>query len=340
MGNEQQDNSKHDLKALADQFPDLSPEKVTTEEQLKALETKYNILLQIADQQLRDRELRLKEDARKVDRWANPLVVGIFAGALGLVGTFVNGVISNRNQHIQLENELIKEAIKPGTEQERAKSLVFFAKNGLISIADRSLDSLIKIAGSDQPVPGSSTAVNAAVQKAADSISYNQTIVERIRAKPGVSYPAGAVAEKHLADTTRKAIILHDAFGGDNIIGILRTGREGLPGPLAHWAVKSDGSIAYIANETVRALHVGRAARGISNSNSIGIEVTGTAALKNEAQFESLIRLVADVADRWNIPTAMIFSHAEVSIPLGRKVDMKQQAPIVRQMVAEVRGEK
>jgi len=340
MGNEQQDNSKHDLNALADQFPDLSPEKVITEEHLKALETKYNILLQIADQQLRDRELRLKEDARRVDRWANPLVVGIFAGALGLVGTFVNGVISNRNQHIQLENELIKEAIKPGTEQERAKSLVFFAKNGLISIADRSLDSLIKIAGSDQPVPGSSTAVNAAVQKAADSISYNQTIVERIRAKPGVSYPAGAVAEKHLADTTRKAIILHDAFGGDNIIGILRTGREGLPGPLAHWAVKSDGSIAYIANETVRALHVGRAARGISNSNSIGIEVTGTAALKNEAQFESLIRLVADVADRWNIPTAMIFSHAEVSIPLGRKVDMKQQAPIVRQMVAEVRGEK
>jgi len=296
--------------------------------------------LQIADQSLRDRELRLKEDARKVDRWANPLVVGIFAGALGLVGTFVNGVISNRNQHVQLENELIKEAIKPGTEQERAKSLVFFAKNGLITIADRSLDSLIKIAGSDQPVPGSSTAANSFVQKAADSISYNQTIVERIRAKPGVPYPADAVAENHSSDTTRKAIILHDAFGGDNIIGVLKNGRQGLPGPLAHWAVKSDGSIAYIANETVKALHVGASERGISNSNSIGIEVTGTAALKNEAQFESLVRLVADVADRWKIPTEMILSHAEVARPRGRKTDMKQQAPIVRQMVAEIRKNK
>lgn len=329
---------KHDLRTFVEQFPELSPTTTADEETLKTLQAKYGILLQIADQSLRDRELRLKENARRIDRWTNPLVVGIFAGALGLAGTFVNGLVSNRNQQVQLKNDLIKEAIKPVSEIERAKSLVFFAKNGLITLDERSLDSLVKTAGTDNPVPGSSVATaDSTAFGNALPIAFRPEVITNIHEKPGVAYPAGIHPSIHIGDTLRRAIILHDASGGDNTVEILRHGRSDLPGPLAHWAVQSNGAIVFIADETTKANHVGSADHGVKNSNSIGIEVTGIAALKNKRQIESLVRLVADVANRWNIPTSMIFSHAEVAIPHGRKIDMLQQAPIIRQMVDSVR---
>jgi hypothetical protein len=64
------------LRAIAEQFSDLSPTTPADETTLKMLHIKYSILLQIADQLLRDRELRLKEWARRIDRLANPLVDG------------------------------------------------------------------------------------------------------------------------------------------------------------------------------------------------------------------------------------------------------------------------
>ncbi|WBA44283.1 peptidoglycan recognition protein family protein [Hymenobacter canadensis] len=331
------DRPRHEVQVIIEQFPELSPATPADEQTLKCLQTKYGLLLQLADQSLRDRELRLKEGASRVDRWSNPLVVGIFAGALGLVGTFVNGFVSNTNQRVQLQNDLIKEAIKPATAEERAKSLVFFAKNGLITLDDRSLTSLIGIAGTGQPVPGSSAEATNLPPGVARPIAYVPAMVERVRAAPGVPYPAGMRPASHPGDTTRRAIILHDAMVGDFAVATLREGLPQLPGPLAHWAVQSNGTISFIADEASKANHVGRAAHGLSNFNTIGIEVTGIAALENERQFESLIRLVADVADRWHIPTERILSHAEVALPLGRKADMKQQAPIIRQMVAAVR---
>jgi hypothetical protein len=343
MSIEQHATARHELQAVAAQFPDLSPTTPADEETLKTLQTKYTLLLQIADQSLRDRELRLKEDASRVGRWTNPLVLAVFAGAIGLAGTFVNGVVSNRNQQIQLQNDLIKEAIKPTTAQERAKSLVFFAKNGLITLDNRSLASLVKIAGTEQPVPGSSGEVTTTGEpQRARPIAYVQAMVNHIRAAPGTPYPTGVQTTTHLGDTTRRAIILHDATGGDsNSVAFLRKGMPpNLPGPLAHWAVQSDGTIAFIADETRKANHVGRAGQGLSNANTIGIQVTGIAALQNERQIESLVRLVADVADRWNIPTNRILSHAEVAVPPGRKTDMGQQAPVIREMVAAVRKRK
>jgi hypothetical protein len=138
------------------------------EARLKEVEVKYGLRLQIADQALRDREVRLKENASKIDRCANPLTVGIIVGALGLVGNFINGLWANVNQgkqlenqrvteKIKLQNDLIKEAIKPPTEEERAKSLVFFATNRLIDLDPEVLKELIARAGSDKPVPGSSS---------------------------------------------------------------------------------------------------------------------------------------------------------------------------------------
>lgn len=334
-------NQKHDLRSVIKQYPDLSTATPADAETLKMLETKYTILLQIADQSLRDRELRLKEGAGRIDRWANPLVVGIFAGALGLVGTFINGLNSNNNEEVKLRNDLIKEAIKPSDVKERAKSLVFFAENGLIKLDTSTLRTLRAVFGNEQVVPGSpvvaTTNINESYPQALP-ISFMQAIVNRIRETPGVPYPADIHPIAHPGDTTRRAIILHYASGDDNAVSILRNGRDDLPGPLSHWAVQSDGTIAFIAEETrQKVFHVGIADRKISNFNSISIETTGLTAFKNEHQIENLVRLAADVADRWNIPTNMILSHAEVALPRGRKSDMQQQAPIIRQMVDAVR---
>ena len=71
-----------------------------------------------------------------------------------------------------------------------------------------------------------------------------------------------------------------------------------------------------------------------------GLEVDYVLYSTYERQVESLVRLVADVADRWQIPTDRIFSHAEVAIPAGRKQDMGQQAPAIREMVEAVRARK
>lgn len=345
----------HSLEEIRARFPDLAISSEMSEADLKQLETKYKLILEIADQSLKSRELSLKEGSSRRDRWANPLTVAVFVGALGLLGNFINGIWSNRNQRAQLENQnsaervklendLIKEAIKPGDEKERAKSLVFFAKNGLIHLDANTLKSLETLVGTNGPViPGSSGVSTPVEHPGAQPITFVQAIVDRILANPGVPYPSDVQPTPHDGDKSRIAIILHDAVGTDGSVKILRSGTfapDGtpiLPGPLTNWAVQSDGTIAFIADETETAKHLGLADLGLKNSNTIGIMVTGLAALSDDRQTENLVRLIADVADRWGIPTSSIYSHAEVGLPRGRKVDMLQQAPIIRKMVDSVR---
>jgi cytoskeletal protein RodZ len=359
-------SESQDLNFIAKQFPDLALSDSTDEAALNEITTKYTIRLQIAAQALSDRELRLKEEtaraerilrdreialkeqASKLDRWANPLTVGVLVAALGLVGNFVNGLWSNWNQRAQqenqqktektkLENELIKEAIKPTSEQERAKSLAFFAKNGLITLDDKVVKSLIDTAGTEQPVPGSSTAIFSQTAEDSKAVYFSQSIVDNIASSPEVPFPAGLAEPTRIYGYEIRAIILHDAAGPDSSDTILQSGREDLPGPLAHWLVKSDGTIKSIAPETHRANHLGAARDGLTNSNTIGITVSGVPALVKEQQIENLVRLIVNVADRWEIPSDKIFSHAEMALPAGRRSDMAQQAPAIRQMVEAVR---
>ena len=167
-------------------------------------------------------------------------------------------------------------------------------------------------------------------------VCYSSPPLAQIFAATRTAYPDGSAHAAHPGDSSKVAIVLHEAVGPDATLNILCNGQPGLAGPLVHWAILSDGKIASVANETDRANHIGLADFGLNNSNTIGITVTGVA-FTNEAQTESLVRLVTDVAERWNIPTSKIYSHAEVAIPKGRKTDMRQQAPIVRQMVDAVR---
>lgn len=171
-------------------------------------------------------------------------------------------------------------------------------------------------------------------------ISYSAEIVGRILKGPGVLLPQGIPEIKRQEGYQLGAIILHDAAGPDSVEEILKNGRNDLRGPLAHWLVKSDGTISFISPEIKTSSHLGPAKDGLKNSNTIGVEVSGLPAFADPRQTEALVRLVVDIADRWQIPTDKIFSHAEVAIPPGRKSDMLQQAPVVRQMVAAIRNRK
>ena len=168
-------------------------------------------------------------------------------------------------------------------------------------------------------------------------VVYSQETVDKIRRNSSVPYPSGVTVRPKPSDSVIVAIILHSTRAPDAAISFLRSGRLDLPGPGAHWAVLSDGSVAFVADEMQKVNHLGRAGRGLRNDNTIAIESIGMPAFSDARQVESLVRLVADVANRWGIPTNMIFSHAEVFIPSGRKNDMLQQAPAIRKMVDAVR---
>jgi hypothetical protein len=244
-----------------------------------------------------------------------------------------------RTEQVKLQNDLIKEALKAPQEQEWAKSLVFFANNHLIRLDSEALQSLMLVAGSPTPAPGSSspTSTSSLYER---PIFYDGNTVNKIRSSPGINYPAEAIIRQKSPDHPILAIILHTAGGPDSSVAILRAGRPDLSGPFAHWAVLSDGYIAFIADEHQLAKHLGQADKGLRNSNTIGVEATGMPAFSDALQVENLVRLVADVADRYEIPTNMIFSHAEVALPARRKSDMLQQAPAIREMVAAVRKQK
>ena len=171
------------------------------------------------------------------------------------------------------------------------------------------------------------------VAYAAVPIAYSQEIVDHILHSPAAPLaPRDAGPSRSIA-----AIILHDSRASDDAIPTLQNGRADLRGPLAHWAVQSDGRIVEVADEGVRANHVGAAISGVNNTNTIGITLTGDRPLQNPAQLESLVRLVADRADALNVPTRLILSHGEAALPVGRNNELLQQAPVIRQMVDAVR---
>jgi len=118
------------LSNLVKSLPDLHTSGVSDDASLKEMEARYSLRLKIVEQafrsrelslkeqaqtddkEVRNRELSLKEQASTINKWANPLTVGVIVAALGLLGNFVNGLWSNLNQRAQLENQKVTERIK------------------------------------------------------------------------------------------------------------------------------------------------------------------------------------------------------------------------------------
>jgi hypothetical protein len=86
----------------------------------------------------KEREVLAKQEELKRSRWLNPTVIGIFAAALGLMGSVIVARVNNANtqevERLQSEASITLEAIKTGTGNTDAacKNLVFFVSLGLV----------------------------------------------------------------------------------------------------------------------------------------------------------------------------------------------------------------
>lgn len=278
---------------------------------------------------------RLATPKKPESVWSNPIVLAI----VGATATAIVGLLTNKSQldasrqleRDKLESSLILKAIDTNEPSERLLALQFLVRVGLVSDPEKKISNL-----TPEQVPRiQERSENSLPTFAHTPIAYSQSLVDRIRLDPSVPYPSGTPP---LQRGTRpvKAIILHYTFGPDNS-NFLRKGFGNLKGPLSHWVVLSNGKIEFIAPENERVSHVGHADRDLSNANTIGIETSGKAAFTDPQQVENLVRLVLDVAERWQIPTDMILSHSEVALSAGRNTEMTQQATEIRKMIAEIR---
>jgi N-acetylmuramoyl-L-alanine amidase len=88
-----------------------------------------------------------------------------------------------------------------------------------------------------------------------------------------------------------------------------------------HYLVAEDGQILRMVPEEKRAWHAGRSYwRGLRNVNSasIGIEIVNPGHEHGyrpfpEEQMNSVLRLVADIVDRYDIPRANVVGHSDVA---------------------------
>jgi len=97
----------------------------------------------------------------------------------------------------------------------------------------------------------------------------------------------------------------------------------------AHYLIARDGAIYYLVDELARAWHAGKSYWGGSrdlNSASVGIELDNNGEESfTEPQIESLLTLLADIRERYKIPTANFLGHGDIAP--ARKADPSARFP-------------
>jgi len=90
-----------------------------------------------------ERDVALREIELKRTRWGNPLVLALFAAAIGLIGNIfvarVNNTSTQDLERIRAQSNLILEAIKTGNPDAACKNLLFFVNLGLVRDQDKAI---------------------------------------------------------------------------------------------------------------------------------------------------------------------------------------------------------
>lgn len=104
-------------------------------------------------------------------------------------------------------------------------------------------------------------------------------------------------------------------------LAVVRDGRAGLAGPLAHLGLGRDGTIYVIAAGLC--YHAGNvSSSAFSNAYSIGIEAENSGFEPwTEIQMQAYLRLVRALMNAYSIPIDHVLGHKEAAIPRGRKTD-------------------
>jgi hypothetical protein len=110
-----------------------------------------------------EREVAAKLEELRRSRWLNPTVIGLFAAALGLIGSVVVARINNANtQNVErdrAQSNLVLEAIKTGNDTDKAcVNLLFFVRLGLLDDPKQAIKAACSSTSPGRPsLPGPST---------------------------------------------------------------------------------------------------------------------------------------------------------------------------------------
>lgn len=154
------------------------------------------------------------------------------------------------------------------------------------------------------------------------------TGLARVARKTG--YPvvevAGWKTRGHGSMGVVQTIVAHHTAGPKSgnypSLATVRSGRPGLPGPLAHFGIGRDGTIYVIAAGL--AWHAGAVRKSAySNSHAIGIEAenTGLGEEWSVAQLDAYVKLCRALVDEFKLDVADVLGHKEICAPVGRKPD-------------------
>lgn len=123
-------------------------------------------------------------------------------------------------------------------------------------------------------------------------------------------------------------VILHHT-SDDTVDQALRTLADPMRPVSAHYLIGRDGRIIQLVDERVRAWHAGESKWGTDadiNSASLGIELDNNGHEPfAEVQISALLRLLADIKERYHIPAANFIGHADVAP--RRKTDPSRYFP-------------
>ena len=93
----------------------------------------------------KEREVATREEDLRRSRWLNPTVIGLFAAAVGLIGSVVVARVNNQNsqqvERLRSQSNLILEAIKTGSPSAACTNLLLFVRMRLLADPDRAIQS-------------------------------------------------------------------------------------------------------------------------------------------------------------------------------------------------------
>jgi N-acetylmuramoyl-L-alanine amidase len=128
--------------------------------------------------------------------------------------------------------------------------------------------------------------------------------------------PADWQASPNFNERRPDFVILHHT-SDDSVDQALRSLTDPLQSVSAHYLVGRDGRIVQLVDERARAWHAGESKWGADtdiNSASLGIEVDNNGhETFPEIQIAALLRLLADIEERYRIPAANFLGHADVA---------------------------
>ena len=123
-------------------------------------------------------------------------------------------------------------------------------------------------------------------------------------------------------------VVLHHT-SDDTVDQALRSLSDPLRQVSAHYLIGRDGRIIQLVDERARAWHAGESKWGADtdiNSASLGIELDNNGHEPfPEVQIAALLRLLADIQERYHIPAANFVGHADIAP--RRKVDPSRYFP-------------